>query len=349
MKTFAKTEGKVLHMEADLRYPGSILYSEGASLKTTDGPSTKNIAGDIRTQGFIEGSNKEARFNDITGFHQLNRDEVIVVDKFNHCLRKVNRETGMTSIFAGRCGFEGDKDGILDDALFFQPTGVFGPVGVNSHESSVVEHEGKPVDMKIAIGNLFVTDTGNMALRQIHPNGMVETLSKSDSFQGLNYLHPFFLVGDTKKTLHFVGFATTDHGILFLNTQEDKVELAVGTEAIPSPGLFKMNPITPSPKQFLLSDSNSGSSAPLNNMGMFFLDGSNRLKIVKLGENNVIEYCSGNAETVDSSHLSCQLDQPSSLLALDGSLFIGQQGAIRVIPGLLIVSAYVLVNAKLFF
>ena len=315
-------------MEADLKNDGNILFSEGPSLKTTDGSTTVNIAGDLRIPGYKDDRNNEARFRDITGFHQLNKQEVVIADKYNHCLRKVNRDTGVTSTFAGRCGYEVFQDGPIDSALFYNPTGVFGPLGVHSHEST--NRDSKLKDLPL-LGFLYVTDSGNMAIRGIHvKDGAVKTIVKSASLQGLSYYCPFLY-----SERNVGGFVATNLGIMFINSEKlDEVTVAVGSTAGQDRSntsfLFQMGPIFPRPQQFLLSGNHANDN---NDITIIFLDGENSLKAARLGATEVKTACTGVAGDLDGTFSSCQLDHPSSLLAAHGDLFIGEQGAIRVIPG----------------
>ena len=54
---------------------------------------------------------KHARFNGIFGFTQISATSVIVSDRWNHCLRKVDRLSLATSLFAGNCTVSGFEDG----------------------------------------------------------------------------------------------------------------------------------------------------------------------------------------------------------------------------------------------
>ena len=84
-------------MQEDLFIPGNIVYSEGKSLKTTNGRTKQLIAGDSGVYGYAEGIGVDAYFKYIASFLQLNSTTLLVVDSGNHCLRLVDRITTTTS------------------------------------------------------------------------------------------------------------------------------------------------------------------------------------------------------------------------------------------------------------
>lgn len=90
-------------MEIDLYSPGSVVYTDKNSLKTSDGTSSKIIAGDTLKWEYIEGKGAEARFEFISGFTQLTDKRLVVADYYNHCLRLIDRSIGTTSAFSGQC------------------------------------------------------------------------------------------------------------------------------------------------------------------------------------------------------------------------------------------------------
>ena len=96
-----ETSHAVSHIENDLHLPGNILFADGGALKTSLYGETWTVVGFFAHDGYVEGVWQAARFSWITGFFQLSAFEVLVVDKWNHCLRVVNRITNSTSYFAG--------------------------------------------------------------------------------------------------------------------------------------------------------------------------------------------------------------------------------------------------------
>ena len=132
-------------MEFDRYIPGNIIFSDRYSLKTTNGTYTQLIAGVTRTPGYQQGKGTKARFRTIRGLTQISRNVVVVADYDNHCLRKINRKTGETSLFSGSCGQPGYQDGL--PGQFYYPWSV--------------------VPDKCNRKQLFVVDTQNNALRTV--------------------------------------------------------------------------------------------------------------------------------------------------------------------------------------
>ena len=117
-----KTNNHIYSMVPDKFVEGNILFSDGYSLKTTDGESVHLIVGNSTVSGYVEGTASFARFGAIGGIYQLNRIHVVVSDNLNHCLRLVHRETNHTTPFIGRCGLSGNRNGT--DPLFYYPLAI---------------------------------------------------------------------------------------------------------------------------------------------------------------------------------------------------------------------------------
>ena len=131
-------------MEFDLyRNDGSILFSDGDQLKTSNGSEVPVV-----TSGF----------NYIRGFKQLNSTHIVVVDYSDHCIIMYNREDKSKRVIAGKCGVSGYVDGV--SARFKYPWGV-------------------EVDERNP-GHLLITDLGNDALRSVGvASGTVSTVIRT--------------------------------------------------------------------------------------------------------------------------------------------------------------------------
>lgn len=79
---------------------------------------------------------------------------VYVADTVNHVIRKIT-SAGIVTIFAGSAGVIGSADGTGAAAGFYAPQGL-------------------AID---GLGNLYVADTGNHAIRMITPSGLVSTVA----------------------------------------------------------------------------------------------------------------------------------------------------------------------------
>lgn len=148
--------------------PGNIIYTDKRSLKSTDGTSSTAIAGlNPKASGYQDGSRAEALFGEITGFTQITHKHVVVVDQTNHCLRVIDRDTGITSTFSGQCETAGYTDG--------RP-------GLISWPRSVMR------DNKDG-GQLLFTDRGNKAVRTVSiSTETVCTFVKSDILRAITAL-----------------------------------------------------------------------------------------------------------------------------------------------------------------
>ena len=78
-------------MELDRYRPGFIVYTDKHALMTSDGTTTHLIAGNSTQEGYREGVGAEARFYYIRGFAQISEKIVVVADRYNHCLRRLDR------------------------------------------------------------------------------------------------------------------------------------------------------------------------------------------------------------------------------------------------------------------
>lgn len=103
--------------------------------------------------GFVNGTGSTARFGTQINVAIDGSGNIFVADRFNNAIRKITPD-GVVSTFAGS-GISGFVNGIGIAASFSQPFGV-------------------AVDR---LGNVFVADTGNNAIRKITPDGVVSTFA----------------------------------------------------------------------------------------------------------------------------------------------------------------------------
>ncbi len=127
---------------------------------TTNGLVT-TLAGLAGQAGATDGSGDEARFRNPWSVAVDGQGNVIVADMSNNTIRKIT-PAGVVSTLAGRAGLSGHADGPGSQARFNCPYGV-------------------AVD---AEGTVYVSDSGNHAIRLISPDGMVSTLAGLPGYPG---------------------------------------------------------------------------------------------------------------------------------------------------------------------
>ena len=121
--------------------------------KITPGGTATTLAGTFDVTGSADGTGASAQFHFPRGVAVDPTGNVYVADTYNHTIRKIT-PAGVVTTLAGKAGVYGSTDGTGSDARFSLPTGV---AADNA-------------------GNVFVTDSGNQAIRMIAPNGMVTTV-----------------------------------------------------------------------------------------------------------------------------------------------------------------------------
>ena len=304
MTTFVTTESNVNHIEADQYVPGNILFSDGHALKTTDGTTTWLIAGSPSSSGYSTSSGSSARFYYLSGFHQVSATRVFLVDRNNHCMRMLDRTSNASYVsYAGYCRSSGYADG-TSRARFYYP------------QSAIAD--------KKATGRLLVTDQSNHAIRHVYTN-----------YHGYQYVTTFYR--STSSLRNPTGI-TQEHtsGDLFITLLTHYVyKLAYSLKALTllsgtgSRGFqdgFSCQTRFSSPYELLL----------LRPHKLLIADSHNhRLRVLDLNSLMTSSLSSGTSGTVDGNLTACTLQYPFSSAVVNGSLFIGQNGAIREIKGLI--------------
>ena len=141
------TEGVVYIADSTL---GSIRRITPAGVVTTLAGATSQYS-----YGSTDGAGQNAKFNGPSGVAVDASGLVYVADSNNHTIRKVTK-AGVVTTLAGLAGVRGSADGTGSNARFNLPT----ELSIDS------------------VGNVYVADTGNGAIRKISPTGEVLTLAR---------------------------------------------------------------------------------------------------------------------------------------------------------------------------
>jgi len=138
--------------------PAGNLYvaDEGVSniRKITPAGVVSTLAGSAGNAGSVDGTGPAARFAAPRALTVDTAGNVFVADTDNNTIRKIT-PAGVVTTFAGRAGEAGAANGTGNAARFSEPRGI-------------------AVD---TVGNVYVADTGNQAIRQITPDGVVTTVA----------------------------------------------------------------------------------------------------------------------------------------------------------------------------
>jgi sugar lactone lactonase YvrE len=122
--------------------------------KITPAGVVTTLAGTAGQSGAANGTGAAASFSAPRSLSADAAGNVFVADTDNHTVRKIT-PAGVVTTLAGKAGESGKADGIAAAARFSEPRGI-------------------AVD---ADGNVYVADSGNGAVRQITPAGVVTTIA----------------------------------------------------------------------------------------------------------------------------------------------------------------------------
>ena len=265
-------------MELDRNRPGSLLYTENTALMTYDGTTTHLIAGSSTQSGYREGVGAEARFYYIPGFAQISEKLVVVADSGNHCLRLINRSTNKTSVFSGQCespGYQGGSQGQFDKPFYV-----------------VIDKRDK--------NQLFITDSGNAAVRTVDVNSRVaDTFVESDSLKDIRGITQEEESGD----LYSIAY----HAVYRITYIQKTVSLISGSPGRNSRGYRDstlLNSLFEYPYELILIKPNTLLIADCYN---------NKLRLVDM-----------NSDKVTTLNVTNSLNYPASLLLTNNSLYVGQ-------------------------
>ena len=161
--------------------------------KVTPEGLVTTVAGMAGESGTTDGVGSAARFNALTGIAVDSSDNLFVVDRNSHTIRKITSD-GVVTTLAGSAGQFGSSDGNGAVARFSFP---------------------RAVDLDAA-GNLFVCDQGNRTIRRVTPTGEVTTTAgspgQSGSVDGL---------GSSARFSSPSGIAVSATGVIYVGDSRD--------------------------------------------------------------------------------------------------------------------------------
>lgn len=100
---------------------GTVIFTEGRTIQSTDGQNTTILAGSVNSSGYKNSIGVLAQFSSVASLFILNSTSILAVDSGNHCLRLLDRITLRVTDFVGRCTYMGFKDGYGVEAEFTYP------------------------------------------------------------------------------------------------------------------------------------------------------------------------------------------------------------------------------------
>jgi sugar lactone lactonase YvrE len=159
------------------------------------------FAGFAASAGSSNGIGSDARFNSPSGIAVDRAGNAYVADTANHCIRRVD-PNGAVSLFAGKTGSRGVSDGAAGIARFYKPFGA-------------------AVDV---VGNVYVADSYNHAIRFIGTNGDVTTVAGQAGILGAS--------DGTGTNAHFnlpIGIAVDKTGSIYVSDSGNQTIRLIAT------------------------------------------------------------------------------------------------------------------------
>lgn len=184
--------------------------------KITPSYAVTTVAGAARIIGSADGNGAAAQFNFPVGIAADAAGNLYVADTDNSTIRKIT-PNGIVSTLAGTPSASGASDGAAAKARFDFPTGV-------------------TVD---AVGNVYVVDSYNNAIRKITPEGLVTTLAGGTrgSSDG---------IGSAAQFDNPQGITIDSGGNLYVTEGVTRPLGGIGNPGFPALGNYAIRKITPS-------------------------------------------------------------------------------------------------------
>lgn len=247
------------------------------------------ISGNPGEADYQEGNRSTARYNTLKGMYQLNATTLIVSDYNNDCLRTVDRSTGESRHYTGKCGVKGLKDGPLDSAELTAPAGI--SVATTSRKV------------------LVVLDSENDRMRRID-------IKAGNMSTGVIY---------SSKKLFLTHFLQATPGKAYITAKYTVIIIdGDGWENYSGDNRFGSLDSTLSLSRYNYLQ---GLVVFRIESDILIVADSRNNKLRKIpSKGNVSSICTGAERYQDGDINSCGLYRPFSLMVMNGMLYIGESG-----------------------
>jgi sugar lactone lactonase YvrE len=186
--------------------------------RISSGSVVSTYLGVAGTSIYVDGAASLARFEAPMGITAAPNSALLVTEVNSHTVRLVTASREVATA-AGFRGFSGSVDATLEDARFFQPSGVVLDSSFNAYVADSANHTIRRVSLTSVVttfagtagqtgtldgagtaarfnsprglaidreNNLYVADSGNHTIRKITPSGIVTTVAGLGGFSGSN-------------------------------------------------------------------------------------------------------------------------------------------------------------------
>ena len=314
MSTYQKVDSArwIYHLEPDLYKPGHVIYTDGKTLRSTDGRTTSLIVGSEFSNfySFRDGVGDEVEFSTILGFAQINSTHLVAADLYNHCLRLISRITRKSYPYAAQCGS--------------QNTGLYdGKLSKFAYPAAVIK------DRRSGDTSLLVLDRNNNAIRSVDEQGHVTTVIQSDELD-----RPVAMTWDVmNENIAYISnknhISRLDLANLTLTRLSGDLAKSGSQDGSFSSALFHQ------PRSILM----------LNEKRLLVADQDNsKLRMLDLSDEVVTSVCTGVRGHRDGGRDECQVLYPHSLMmSSEGGVLVGEVGGyIRNLEG---VASFLIYNS----
>lgn len=294
VETYIQTGGNVYHMEQDLLIPGNIIYSDDVSLQTTDGLTSQTIT---RNAAAWE-------------FSQSNRVNTTATGKFNSIRGFVQLSLLEVVVVdtSAHCLRKLNRE-TLEISLYA------GQCGTLSHHQMNRFNLPQNIIRDIKSTKLFLTDYNHM--------NSIKTVSTGNAsiHEVSRFAHVSKPIGIVQELVYGNLYITNPSHVYRIGYESKAVTL-VGGSTDGSTDYWRFS-VFKYPQDLI----------PISDNRLVVADSYNdRLKVMAL-QSSMDSVCTGEPGASDGKATECTLQSPRSLLLVNQTLYIGENGRIRQIEG----------------